>query len=175
MLCLIYGGSGSGKSTFAEQLAEDLTTPGPKLYIATMRPWGEDATKRIHRHRQAREGKGFSTVERYTDLGGLSIPRGSVVLLECLGNLLANELFGEDGAGNHAVSVITFGLEHLERQGTHVIVVSNDVGGDGMTYSEETMNYQRMLAQLNASLAARSHLVTEMVCGVPLIYKGTLP
>lgn len=44
-----------------------------------------------------RAGKGFETVERYTALDELVLPKGSVVLLECMTNLVANEMFREDG------------------------------------------------------------------------------
>ena len=50
---------------------------------------------RILRHRQMRAGKGFETVERYTDLKGLKLDPDSVVLLECMSNLTANEMFQE--------------------------------------------------------------------------------
>ena len=41
MLALITGGSGSGKSAWAEGLAQRLC-PGPKLYLATMRPTDDE-------------------------------------------------------------------------------------------------------------------------------------
>ena len=44
-----------------------------------------------------RAGKGFETIERYTELDELLIPKDCVVLLECMSNLVANEMFREDG------------------------------------------------------------------------------
>ena len=66
MLQLVIGGAGSGKSTFAEDLASHA--PGAKIYIATMRPSDEECRRRIARHQRMRSGKGFDTLERYTDL-----------------------------------------------------------------------------------------------------------
>ena len=95
-LILVTGGSGSGKSAWAEKRVIEIGK-GPYVYLATMRPQGEEAKERILRHREMRAGKGFVTLERYTDLDGMILPAdlcGGVVLLEDLSNLLANEMFG---------------------------------------------------------------------------------
>ena len=49
------------------------------------------------RHRKMRAGKGFETVECYTGLKNLDFPENAVVLLECMSNLAANEMFEEKG------------------------------------------------------------------------------
>ncbi len=46
-----------------------------------------------------RADKHFETLERYTDLAGLEVPEDSILLLECMSNLTANEMFDESGAG----------------------------------------------------------------------------
>ena len=63
MLILVFGGSGSGKSRFAEQLASEEQSM-ERWYIATMHSDGSpETTERIRRHRQQRQGKGFHTLE----------------------------------------------------------------------------------------------------------------
>ena len=69
MLCLVIGGSASGKSEYAERHVCAL--PGRRIYAATMQPFGEEGRQRIARHRKLREGKGFVTIEVPADLGGL--------------------------------------------------------------------------------------------------------
>ena len=59
MIVVVYGGSGSGKSKFAEGLLEK--TEGEKIYMATMLPYGEDGKKRIEKHLKQRENKGLSS------------------------------------------------------------------------------------------------------------------
>ena len=61
MFILVTGGSGSGKSEFAENIAMKLG--GKMLYVATMKPYDDECLKRIERHRKMRDGKGFRTVE----------------------------------------------------------------------------------------------------------------
>ena len=60
MLIYVSGGSGSGKSAFAEDLVVQSGVR-KRVYLATMEPFGEDAAQRIARHRALRRGKGFVT------------------------------------------------------------------------------------------------------------------
>lgn len=169
---MVYGGSGSGKSAVAEGIIEQLAPCGERIYLATMEPFGADAEERIARHRLMRAKKGFATVERYTDLGGLSLPAGCAALLECLGNLAANELFSAKGAGEHAHNVVARDLAALGEQCAHLVVVSNDIGSDGVDYPAETKGYQRLLGSVNRGFAAECDAVIEVVCGIPIYRKG---
>lgn len=97
MFHVVTGGSGSGKSAFAEQCILDCQGNN-RIYIATMYPFDEESHRRIARHRAMRAEKKFTTIERYTDLEHLTIPQGADVLLECMSNLTANEIYQEGGA-----------------------------------------------------------------------------
>lgn len=171
-LTLIFGGSASGKSAIAEELA--CAGPGPRFYIATMEPYGEEGRRRIARHRQMRADKGFETLERYTDLENLLLPARGTVLLECLGNLTANEMFSPSGAGPAgAAEAVLRGVEHLRRQCGRLIVVGNDVFADGLDqYEEPTRRWIGVMAQVHRRLARQADRVCETVCGIPLWRKG---
>ena len=91
MTTLITGGSKCGKSRYGEKILDNFR--GRKIYIATMQPFGEEAHEAIARHRFQRHGKGFETLEIYRDLHKTDLPEHCGVLLECLGNLCANEMF----------------------------------------------------------------------------------
>lgn len=67
MFHVVTGGSGSGKSAFAEQCILDCQG-NKRIYIATMYPFDEESHRRIARHRAMRAEKKFTTIERYTDL-----------------------------------------------------------------------------------------------------------
>ena len=97
MFTLVIGGSASGKSEYAERFVLSLDGSGPRIYIATMEPFGSEAQARIARHHAMRRGRGFETLECYQNIGSISVPLNSNVLLEDLGNLVANELFGGGG------------------------------------------------------------------------------
>lgn len=107
MLHLIIGGSGSGKSEYAEQCAVEMAkTKASSLklfYVATMYHYPkadgtlDDETKmRIKKHQRQRAGKGFETIEQYTDIEEV-LSNNGVYLLECMSNLLANEMYLEQG------------------------------------------------------------------------------
>jgi adenosylcobinamide kinase/adenosylcobinamide-phosphate guanylyltransferase len=89
---LITGHEKCGKSEFAEQKAVSFKLPC--YYVATMNPYGEDGYKRVENHRRMRNGKGFITIEKQIDVNETIIPNfESTVLLECISNLVANEIF----------------------------------------------------------------------------------
>lgn len=172
-MTLILGGSASGKSQLAEQLTVEMG-PGPRFYIATMEPYGPEGEKRVRQHRQLRAGKGFETVERYTGLKNLALPAKGTALLECLGNLAANELFSPEGAGEAgALEAILSGVEQLRRQCTGLVVVGNDVFADGVDqYSPSTRQWILLMAQASRRLARQADRVCEAVCGLALWRKG---
>ena len=171
MIILVLGSNGSGKSAYAEGLAAQLSSSA-LYYIATMpRDWA-GAEARIARHREGRKGHGFTTIEQTRDIGSVSIPAGGAALLECLGNLVANEMFGPGGAGAGTFETVSQGLENLARQAGRLVVVSNDVFGEGMGHVPETAEYCRVLASLNQLLARKCAVVAEVVCGIPLWLKG---
>lgn len=171
MNILITGGSASGKSQYAENLVSALS--GPRIYIATMRPWDDECLARIEKHRRQRAGLGFTTVEHYGDLRDLRLPFRGTVLLECMGNLTANVLYGPD-APSAPFEAVTEGLQSLMGQCENLLVVTNEVFSDGLTYDESTTGYLRLLAQLNGWMGQAFDHVAEVVCGIPLAVKGDL-
>ena len=169
MIVLITGGSGSGKSTWAEQLVASLPDE-KRVYIATMQVYDEESVRRVERHRAQRADKGFRTVECEKDLASADIEEGSIVLLEDLVNLMANEMF--DG-GN--VSRIVPALHELAAKCRHLVMVTNDVFSDGIEYAESTQEYLRTLAEINNAAARIADCVVEVVYSIPVQVKGELP
>ena len=92
MLTLVTGGSGSGKSEFAENLSVGYKSEN-LIYIATMFPYDNESLKKIERHKKMRENKNFKTIECFKDLKDIGIPKNSTVLLDCMSNLVANEMY----------------------------------------------------------------------------------
>lgn len=174
MVILILGGSASGKSAFAESAAVKLG--GRRLYAATMQPFDSECEARIARHREMRREKQFDTWEIYRGLREAEIPAGyGTVLLECLSNLLANEMYGPEGwAGGDLVPRILEGLSRLAGAAGNLVVVSNEVFADGDRYDPETLQYMEFLGELNRRLAARADAVVEVVNGLPVFHKGVI-
>ena len=169
MIVLVTGGSGSGKSTWAEKLVASLPNEN-RVYIATMQVYDAESVKRVERHRAQRADKGFHTIECEKDLASADIAEGSVVLLEDLVNLMANEMF--DGGD---VSRIVPALNILAKKCRHLIMVTNDVFSDGVSYDASTREYLRQLAEINRQAAALADCVVEVVYSIPVCVKGALP
>ena len=168
MLILVSGGSASGKSKYAEDLVA-AAPAGPRLYVATMEVWDEESRRRVERHRAMRAGKGFRTEERR--LEELTAPPGAVALLEDLSNLTANEWFGPEGRAG-AFDRVLSGVEKLSREAACTVVVTNELFSDGVAYDRETADYLDCVARLNRVVAARADQVYEVVCGIPVCWKG---
>ena len=111
-------------------------------------------------------------MEQYTGIAELRLPKGCTVLLECLSNLAANELFSPDGAGQDTDTAILRGLDQLCAQAEAVVIVSNEIFSDGVSYDPDTERYLALLGSLNRAIAARADRVVEVVCGIPVICKG---
>lgn len=170
MVVLITGGSASGKSEWAEQLVK--TTEGKRYYIATMRPYGREAEERIQKHRARRALDGYETIECYTGLDNLALPGPGTVLLDCLGNLVANEMFSHEGSGPNAQQTVYKGVMNLAGQSSTLILVTNEVFSGGKNYAGETLQYMKILGSLNCAIAAEADVVCEVVCGLPHYLKG---
>ena len=171
MLILVTGGAASGKSAHAERLLCEAA-PSSRLYLATMQPFGAAAQARIARHCALRQGKGFETIERPLDLAELALSQHyDGILLEDLGNLLANEIFAPEGAGDAAFGSTLAGIDHLQDCCETLVIVTNEIFSDGLPYPPETVQYIGLLGQLNAALCARAEAVYESVCGILLPVK----
>lgn len=167
MLHLITGGSGSGKSAFAEEQVLQAGE-GQRIYIATMIPYGKEGKQRVERHRQLRREKKFETIECYRNLASLKVPKNSVVLLECMSNLVANEIFEPDGAHEDTVEEVRRGIASLLEQTDRLFVVTNEIFSDGIEYDPDTMHYLEYLGKVNQELAVMADRVTEVVYGIPV-------
>lgn len=185
MIHLVTGGSGSGKSEYAENCLTHQDTQSekqagkksgsPYIYIATMKPYTEETLKKIERHHRLRAGKGFWTLEKYTGLEDLEIPQNEGILLECISNLVANELYKEDGTLNslrETEEKILNGVQNLAQNTESLVIVTNEVNADVNGYSEETKKYQECIGRVNQRLAQMADRVTEVVYGIPLCVKG---
>jgi len=173
MITLVTGGSKCGKSSLSERIL-DRSFSGGKYYIATMQPFGNDAHEAIERHRKMRSGKGFVTIEKYTDVHEINISEKSGILLECMGNLCANEMFSGEKPDYPADKIIS-SVRKLAEHAEHLVIVSNEVGSDGITYTPETELYKKAMAEINGRTAQIADNVIECVYGIPVVLKGELP
>ena len=177
MMTFIIGGSGSGKSAYAEDYMVSISEDRKKYYIATMQIYDEEGKRKVERHRMLRGGKGFSTIEQPVDIGKAAEKMEAedrTALLECVSNLTANEMFsGEVPGTEEAITEkIVGGIAVLNRELTHLVIVSNNVFEDGNVYDKTTMAYIRAMGRINQKLAEMADEVVEVVVGIPIVIKN---
>ena len=97
-----------------------------------------------------------------------------MVLLECMSNLVANEMFGGEvpKEKKDVVERIIRGIHAIQKEATELVIVTNNVFEDGISYDDTTMEYLSAMGRINELLAKRADKVIEVVVGIPLIMKG---
>ena len=88
-----------------------------------------------------------------------------VLLLECMSNLVLNEFYAQE---NGAQERILQGIKHLQNQCHDLIIVTNEIFSDGVTYDLESERYIELLGRINRELGQMADSVTGVVYGIPL-------
>ena len=177
MKVFISGGCKNGKSHQAQRLAKHQQGKGggALYYIATMNAADHEDDERIKRHREERDGWGFATIEQWQNieaiLGGCE--REGSFLLDSVTALLANEMFGADGAVHTGASEkIAAGLLKILNQINNIVIVSDYIYSDAILYDPMTEEYRKSLARLDRLVAQHCDAVLEVCCAQVIIHKG---
>jgi adenosylcobinamide kinase / adenosylcobinamide-phosphate guanylyltransferase len=162
-ITLVLGGARSGKSSFAQKLAEDAA--GYLIYIATAQPLDAEMTERIARHRLDR-GPRWQTVECPLGLANaVAVNQGDekTILVDCLTLWLSNLLLGDQDI-TAAVSGL---IETLINSPAKVILVSNEVGQGIVPDNELARRFRDEAGWLNQAIADAAHDVWFVTAGLP--------
>ena len=173
MLIFVSGGSASGKSALAERACMALPAD-EHIYIATMPVRSPEDERKVARHHALRAGRGFArTLEMPGRLDIAAVPPDAAVLLECLSTFTANRMFsGETPPGGEWFAALRAELDPLLDRPGPTVIVSADVGADGLTFDPYTEDYRRVLTGLGVWLCDRADCAIEAVAGVPAVRKG---
>ena len=174
MLVFISGGVRSGKSSYGESLAAEIDG-GRKIYLATSIVYDEEMTRRIEMHREQRSGKGFDTIEKGRNLSEIldKLHEDDTVLLDCLGNLLANEMFGveKNESAKRLLEKIVNDICKINDRVENLIIISNDVFSDGCMYSDSVVEYIDTLAIIHREIVKIADRAIECVFGNRMTHK----
>ncbi len=167
-LTLILGGVSSGKSVYAEGLAEAAGLK--RLYVATAQASDVEMSAKIAAH-QLRRGARWETVETPFQLANaVTEAEADIVLVDCVSMWLTNHLLAENDIEVEVEKLIK-GLVACQ---SPMILVSNEVGLGGIevnSLARRFATHQGRLNQRLAELAGTVHLVTS---GLPIALKGSL-
>jgi len=169
---LVTGGARSGKSRFAERLAEGFAPM--RGYLATGEPGDAEMAERIARHR-GRRGSEWQTVEEPLEVTGAVLRndgRFSVLLVDCVTLWLSNLLFrGEGGAEAALLRVAEFTASFAALK-TPLIMVTNEVGMGIVPEHPLARSFRDLAGEANEMIAARADEVYVTISGLPLKLKG---
>lgn len=166
-IIFITGGQRSGKSSFAQRLAEKYSAD--PLYLATARHWDEDFEERIRRH-QADRGKMWTTIEEEKLLSRHDLS-GRTVLMDCVTLWLTN-IF-HDNKYNRDISLeeAKAEWERFINQDFNLIAVSNEIGMGLHAPGETARHFTDLQGWMNQHIAKIADEVYFMVSGIPIQVK----
>jgi adenosylcobinamide kinase/adenosylcobinamide-phosphate guanylyltransferase len=182
MITLILGGARSGKSTFAERLAEEARDT--VTYLATAEAGDPEMAERILIHKSRRPKEWRTWEGRPEDLPDVISSLSGTLLLDCL-TLWLTRLFLEDGSAENAGEAEWNAREiylrsQVERvcnapsQSAHLIIVSNEVGFGLVPPYLMGRRFRDLQGRANQLCASKADRVALVVAGCPLWIKGSL-
>lgn len=169
MIYLITGGERSGKSSYAQNLALQLSeTP---IYVATARKWDADFQNRINRHQQERD-ECWTNIEKEKHLSEIDFS-GKVALIDCVTLWLTN--FFVDTKNNVNLSLEQAKKEFLliaAQENATFIIVTNEIGMGVHAETHIGRKFTELQGWMNQFLASKADEVVLMVSGIPVKIKG---
>jgi adenosylcobinamide kinase/adenosylcobinamide-phosphate guanylyltransferase len=163
----VTGGERSGKSSFAQQQALNLS--GSPVYLATAHIWDDDFRARVERHKADRDNR-WTTVEEEINLSQHDFT-GKVVLLDCITLWLTNIYSKNDYDCDRSLMFAKEEWQRLIQQNFTLIVVSNEIGMGGHASGEAQRKFTSLQGWMNQHIAQQAHKAFLMVSGLPLTLK----
>jgi adenosylcobinamide kinase/adenosylcobinamide-phosphate guanylyltransferase len=169
MITLVLGGTRSGKSRYAQQLARQLAKR--PLYVATSRAWDADHQARIARHQRER-GPEWRTLECEIELDTLPLD-GEVAVIDCVTLWLTN-LF-VDADIERCLGRARVIIDRLVERRAQLLIVSNELGQSLHAPTEIGRKFVDLQGLVNQHIAARAQNVAWLVAGIATYIKGAAP
>lgn len=184
MITLLIGGVRAGKSGRALALAESTPGDGELLFVATAQAFDEEMRSRIDAHQRER-GPHWTTIESPLEVAvdlaahaDVAARHCRAVVVDCLTLWVSNILLSlPDDANAEAVvgertRALLDQLKRFSVEGTHVIVVTNEVGLGVVPPTPLGRRYRDALGRANQLVAAAADRATLLVAGLALDLKA---
>lgn len=166
-IVMITGGTRSGKSRFAQEMALKLS-PNP-IYLATSRIWDEEHRARIQRH-QADRGDEWTNIEEEKQLSKHDFT-GRVVLVDCVTLWLTNYFFDNQSNIDASLEQAKAEFARLTSQEATFIFVTNEIGMGGHAANDLQRHFTDLQGWMNQHIAQMADEVYWMVSGIEVKIK----
>ncbi len=167
MIYYISGGERSGKSSYAQKLAESLSEV--PIYLATSRIWDEDFQQRVDRHISDRDER-WTTVEEEKWLSKV-ISEKQTVVIDCVTLWLTNFFVDTKYDIEKALEIAKEEINKLVEIDANIIIISNEIGMGLHANSESGRKFTQLQGWTNQHIAKLADKATFMVSGLPLTLK----
>jgi len=168
-LIFVTGGARSGKSVFAQKLANRLNKK--VTYIATAQARDKEMELRIKIHRKNRPAH-WKTVEmekNITEVLSRVAEKSEVILLDCLTLLISNLLLSGE---KKILKEIRRLVDEVKRAKATVLIVSNEVGMGIVPNNNLARRFRDIAGRANQIVAQAADEVYLVVSGIPVKVKG---
>ncbi len=168
---LVLGGVRSGKSRYAQQLAEQSSRV---VFVATATRCDDEMSRKIERHCEDRP-KDWTTVEEPLELAAVIAGHEAncdVIVIDCLTVFAANLMGTEKDDASVIDRRIAELCDALRSAMCPVVLVSNEVGSGVHPSHPSGRRYRDLLGEINQRVARVADDVVLMVAGLPLALKG---
>lgn len=166
-ITFITGGARSGKSSFAQKRAEQLSDK--PVYLATARIWDEDFAQRVKRHQNDRDER-WQTVEEEKELSKHDLS-GRVVMLDCITLWLTNYFHDCNYQIDEALEAAKAEWARFTEQDAELLVVSNELGMGVHPEHEVARKFADLQGWMNQHIARDADEVYLLVSGIPMKIK----
>lgn len=167
MVYYISGGERSGKSSYAQQLAEKLSKH--PFYLATSRIWDKDFQKRVDRHISDRDER-WTTIEEEKYISKV-IPENTTVVIDCVTLWLTNFYVDTKYDIEKAMQEAKKEIDLLLKINATIIIISNEIGMGLHATTESGRKFTELQGWINQYIAKKATSATFMVSGLPLKLK----
>ncbi|MEN2402662.1 bifunctional adenosylcobinamide kinase/adenosylcobinamide-phosphate guanylyltransferase [Flavobacterium sp. MC2016-06] len=169
MIYLITGGERSGKSSYAQKLALQLSDS--PIYVATARKWDADFQNRIDRHQQERDER-WTNIEKEKHLSEIDFSK-KVALVDCVTLWLTNFFIDTKNDVSLSLEEAKAEFEKIaSQQDATLIIVTNEIGMGVHAETHIGRKFTELQGWMNQFLASKADEVVLMVSGIPVTIKG---
>ena len=169
MIYFITGGERSGKSSYAENIAKELSAN--PMYVATARKWDTDFQKRIDRHQKDRDER-WTNIEKEKFLSEINFS-GKVAVIDCVTLWLTNFFVDTKNDVELCLEQAKAEFDAIAfHENSTIIIISNEIGMGLHADTAVGRKFTELQGWMNQYLANKANKVILMVSGIPVTIKG---